>query len=157
MKEVCTKLWLKSGILVVSGLMAMSGFHIIPQAFAASDSGESVVTKDSGKRVRYMITQVKRDVTGDRVKDVITLIGQKEFPQDGWNEKLYLRVVDGKSHKRTQVEVGNGGYEPSLRFGDFNGDRITDIRVHIFSGATGHSPIENYYYTVDKGSLSEIK
>ncbi|MDQ0417113.1 hypothetical protein J2Z48_001285 [Croceifilum oryzae] len=162
MKNKCKNVWLKSGVLMVSGMLAIAGFNVTPHASAAPVAEKKVVNKEilsvgSGKHMQYTIAEFKRDVTGDKVKDVITLIGQKEFMQDGWNEKLYLRVVDGKSHKKVKVEVGNGGYEPSVKFKDFNGDHITDIQIRLFSGATGHSPIENYYYTVGKGSLSEIK
>ncbi|TCP66441.1 hypothetical protein [Baia soyae] len=142
--------WLKSGLLVVSGMFALASFSIVPHAFAAPSSSQKGLSVDSKKHTQYIIAEAKKDVTGDKVKDVITLIGQKEFPQDGWNEKVYLRVVDGKSHKKVMVEVGNGGYEPSMKFEDFNGDHIPDIKIQIFSGATGHSPIENYYYTVGK-------
>lgn len=118
---------------------------------------KSETFKKSGKPFHYTITQKKLDVTGDKVKDVVTLIGQKEYPQDGWNEKLFLSVQDGKSNKEVKLEVGQGGYEPSLEFGDFNKDQVTDIYLKVFSGATGQSPIENYYYTAKDGKLSEIK
>lgn len=114
-------------------------------------------SKKINKHIQYTIVQKKLDVTGDKVKDIVTLIGQKEYPQDGWNEKLYLSVQDGKNQKEMKLEVGEGGYEPSINFGDFNQDQVTDIHLTVLSGATGQSPIENYYFAVKDGKLSEIK
>jgi hypothetical protein len=88
----------------------------------------------------YILDYKIGDVTGDKIKDGVVLIGSKE----GGAETAYIKNINivvqngsTKAFKKFMPGPMDSGYEPKLLLGDFNGDKIPDILVSIASGGSG--------------------
>ncbi|MGH4119621.1 VCBS repeat-containing protein [Clostridium sp.] len=79
------------------------------------------------------------DITGDNVKDNVILTGTKAKKADIYFENLSIIVQNGKSKKFIRSSLGkyNGGYQPTVFLGDFNGDKVPDIFVKMPTGGSG--------------------
>lgn len=85
----------------------------------------------------YIVSFVRRDVTGDRVPDNVYLIGIKT-PDSPFTQNITLVMQDGKTGRFTSVPLSeNAGYNPRLFLGEFTGDGIDDILISIDSGGSG--------------------
>jgi hypothetical protein len=82
------------------------------------------------------------DVTGDHVRDQVSLLGEKFSPDTVYYKQLYVEVVDQATQRPSVIEL-QGGYNPKLEFCDFNGDKVSDIYV---SAETGGSAGTSDYY-----------
>ncbi|SEN48921.1 hypothetical protein [Lihuaxuella thermophila] len=76
------------------------------------------------------------DVTGDRVPDQVSLLGQRYSPETVYYRQLYIEVVDGATQRRSTIPLP-GGYNPKMQFFDFNGDQVADIYVSAETGGSG--------------------
>lgn len=86
------------------------------------------------------------DVTGDRILDQVSLLGRKFSPDTVYYEHLHIEVVDGATRKPAAITLQGGGYNPQMRFCDFNGDRVADIYVSAESGGSAGTS-DFYLYT----------
>ncbi len=79
------------------------------------------------------------DITGDKVKDNVILIGTKANKNDIYFENLNIIVQNGKTKKFIKSSLGkdSGGYKPTIFLGDFNGDKMPDIFVKMPTGGSG--------------------
>ncbi|MFC4077548.1 hypothetical protein [Salinithrix halophila] len=112
------------------------------------------VTAQKGYEV---VAQKKVDVTGDGKEDVVKLMGHKFEDSKVYYDKFYLSVTDVAKKKTMKKTVKADGYEPTLSFKKYNKDNIKDIHVRVSSGATGHSPVVDLYYTAKNGKISLAK
>jgi hypothetical protein len=116
---------------------------IVEVKSASEDPNVENVFKADGlplNKDTYIIAQEIDDVTGDKIKDKVTLIGSKP----GGREEIYIKgigvaVQDGKTKKYTLISIGpiNSGYSPKLFLGDFDRDKVADIFVSVGNGGSG--------------------
>ncbi|WFD10326.1 hypothetical protein [Tepidibacter hydrothermalis] len=88
----------------------------------------------------YVIDYKLEDVTGDKVKDNIVLVGNKEDKEAMFVDNLNIIVQDGKTKKYTKATYEYfGGYdcEDMMFIGDFNGDKVNDVMVSAPTGGSG--------------------
>lgn len=86
-----------------------------------------------------MLDFKRGDVNGDKVKDYIYLIGDKQSGEESqFRENIRLKIVDGRTYRETIIELKeNAGYNPTLFLGDFTGNKVDDILISIDSGGSG--------------------
>jgi hypothetical protein len=79
------------------------------------------------------------DVSGDRIKDDVILVGSKFNNNDSFFTNLNVVVRDGKTKKYIKYALDKNccGYEPNMCFGDFNNDKIPDIFISMPTGGSG--------------------
>lgn len=83
-----------------------------------------------------VLLTAETDVTGDREKDKIWLLGERSGESNkALYHNLYLVVEDAKApepngENEAMISV-RGGYVPKMKLCDFNGDRVTDILVSV--------------------------
>lgn len=86
----------------------------------------------------YIIDYAQEDVTGDKIKDNVILVGTKLYNfNDRYDDSLIVVVQDGKSKKYSKSTYDRlGGYNGKLFIGDFSGDKINDVMVSAACGGT---------------------
>lgn len=78
------------------------------------------------------------DVTGDRIPDIVLLLGIRPDPASPFVEGLTLIVRNGITGAETRVVPPvNVGYNPYLFLGDFTGEGALDVLLHIDTGGSG--------------------
>lgn len=126
----------------------------------------SPVIAKTGKKIKqndlelpqdtYVVDYKEADVTGDKVKDRVYLVGVKEKEENVFVSDLNIIVQNGKTKKFVNTKNKDfGGYEGSLFIGDFTGDKVNDIMVTAAHGGSGGT-VNNRVYTVDKNSIKTI-
>lgn len=104
----------------------------------------------------YVVDSKEADVTGDKVKDKVYLVGVKEKEKDIYVSDFNIIVQNGKTKKFINTKNKDfGGYEGSLFVGDFTGDKVNDIMVTADNGGSGGT-INSEIYTVNKNSIKTI-
>ncbi|CAG7637839.1 hypothetical protein PAESOLCIP111_03885 [Paenibacillus solanacearum] len=86
------------------------------------------------------------DVTGDRLPDRVSLYGQKYSPDTVYFKQLAVEVTDRTKPRPIVIPVP-GGYNPTMQFCDFTGDRVADIYVTAETGGSAGTS-DHYLYTV---------
>jgi hypothetical protein len=84
----------------------------------------------------YVMEQQEIDVTGDNIDDNIIILGQKETKEDVYHSKVNILVKDGKTKSLKLVPVG-GGYDGTVKIGDFDGNHINDVAISLQNGGSG--------------------
>lgn len=86
----------------------------------------------------YILDFKQGDVTGDRIKDNVYLIGEQPYPDSPFRDNITLIVQNGRTGQITKVPLKeNAGYNPTIFLGDFTGNKIDDILISIDSGGSG--------------------
>lgn len=87
----------------------------------------------------YVIDYKYDDVTGDKIKDDILLVGQKLYSEnDIFADNLNIVVKDGKTNEFAKItDEDLCGYEGNLFVGDFSGDKVKDVMVTADTGGSG--------------------
>ncbi|MBU5437185.1 hypothetical protein KQI42_04140 [Tissierella sp. MSJ-40] len=124
----------KAVTLLLSGVMVVSA---VSYSFAATRNTPE--TKELGLNKReYIIEELQGDINGDKIKDRVLLIGEKENEDDIYNKSIFLKVVDGKSKKVSDIKINDfGGYEGKLFLGDFTGDKVEEAMIVTNTGGSG--------------------
>lgn len=103
--------------------------------------GEKIVIKDLKLDPNTYVLDFKmEDVTGDKVKDSVILVGEKQNKNDIFANKLNIVVQNGKTKKYIKTVTENlGGYKDDemLFIGDFTGDKINDVMINAPTGGSG--------------------
>lgn len=85
-----------------------------------------------------IIDRKRGDVTGDRIPDIVLLLGIRPDPASPFIEGLTLIVLNGITGAETRVVPPvNSGYNPYLFLGDFTGEGAQDVLLHIDTGGSG--------------------
>lgn len=96
------------------------------------------INKPMKKNKVYVLDFKRGDVTGDRIKDNVYLVGEKPYPDSPFRDNITLIIQDGKTGMITKVPLKeNAGYNPTIFLGDFTGDKVNDILISIDSGGSG--------------------
>ncbi len=96
------------------------------------------------------------DVTGDGVKDSITLVGTSPDDNSAFQNSISLRIFDASTNKMIEADLKDfGGYEPKIFLGDFTGDKVKDIMISAPTGGSG-GIIDNRIVTVKDGKAQLI-
>lgn len=86
----------------------------------------------------YVIDKQTGDVNGDKVNDIIYLIGHKDKKEAIYADEMNLLVQDGATKQELKVDLDKmNGYDASLFLGDFSGDKISDVFVKAPTGGSG--------------------
>lgn len=94
-------------------------------------------TKINTKANQFELVQtLKADVLGDSNIDEVSLLAKKHPESSVYFESMKVSVKDGKTGKVYTHDL-NGGYEPVLFLGDFNGDKKSDIMIQSDTGGSG--------------------
>lgn len=94
-------------------------------------------TSINTKTTQFELVQtLKADVLGDSNIDEVSLLAKKHPESSVYFESMKLSVKDGKTGKVYTHDL-NGGYEPVLFLGDFNGDKKSDLMVQSDTGGSG--------------------
>jgi hypothetical protein len=89
------------------------------------------------KENTYVLDIQKGDITGDKVKDTVVLVGTKE-PGEPFCRELGMIIENGKTNKLKFLSNFYSGYDSSKIFlGDFSKDKVSDIFVSIPNGGSG--------------------
>ncbi|RFU70426.1 hypothetical protein D0469_07515 [Peribacillus saganii] len=100
-----------------------------------------------------LIKTVKKDVTGDRGRDKVSLMGIPYEDNSSFFKTIYL-VVKEKNGKQEKVQL-DGGYEPIMKFADFNRDKVKDVLVNVSTGGSGGT-INSYVYSFAEGNAKNL-
>ncbi|MDE3838727.1 hypothetical protein C0966_04945 [Bacillus methanolicus] len=128
-------------------LFAFSAFFLISLsaitgAYAVSESKKSIT-----------VSQDKVDVTGDGKKDKVTIIGILFEEGANFLKEIFLEI-DASNGKKYKVKL-EGGYEPQVKYEDFNHDQVKDLFISIPTGGSGG--LSNYYlYTLKDFNLTDL-
>lgn len=94
-------------------------------SFRSDNKGFEVLYRTSG------------DVTGDRIRDFVYIIGKRET-SSVYVTSITLVIKDGQTGKLTFIPLEESiGINPRLFLGDFNGDGVKDIFISIDTGGSG--------------------
>ncbi|WP_123053366.1 VCBS repeat-containing protein [Clostridium sp. JN-1] len=95
------------------------------------------------------------DVTGDKIIDKVSLYGNKPDGQDSEFISNISIVIQNGHCNRTSIITPkfNEGYNPRIFLGDFNKDKIDDIKISIDSGGSGGYGV--YYIYSFKNSIKQ--
>lgn len=106
-------------------------FQRIPQAERARP------TPAASNNQAQVLDQKIGDVTGDRVPDLVYLVGVKQ-PGSPFIQQITLHILDGSTKQTSAVALTqNSGYHPTLQLADFTGNGVQDILIVIDSGGSG--------------------
>lgn len=93
----------------------------------------------------YVIEKISADVTGDNIKDYVSLVGHRYNTKSVYYDKLYFIIYDGKTKKESVTDFPkeyNSAYSPTMRAVKFTNKKFPEI---FFTGITGSSGgITNY-------------
>ncbi|WP_282936989.1 hypothetical protein [Paenibacillus sp. RC67] len=125
------KQW-KSKALIPIGLILSLCLLTQPSSYAA----ENQYSRASPESSTYLIRMDKADLTGDSIPDTIIFSGTKRNPSSSYYDKLNIRVVSPSDSQTINI-VLTGGYNPSLKLLDVNGDHISDICLSTSQDSNG--------------------
>lgn len=133
----------KTSALLLAGALALGamGYAKVDAENNTFEVGEKFTVADMkmGEKA-YVIDYKLEDVTGDKIKDNIVLVGTKEDKKGMFVDNLNVIVQDGNSKKYTKATYEYfGGYdcEDMMFIGDFNGDKVNDVMVSAPTGGSG--------------------
>ncbi len=139
MKKI--KIGMAASALVFAGVLAIGGLgHINAQNDADPFKvGEKFSVKElKMKEKAYVIDYKSEDVNGDKIKDSIVLVGDKEEKVGIYADNLTIVIQDGATKKYSKIaQESFGGYGGELFIGDFSGDKVKDIMVSAGTGGSG--------------------
>lgn len=136
---------LKTALMVlVTGMVFCSSDSItLPNTVNAAAPKIKVGEKFSVSSLKlkpnsYVLDYKSADVTGDKIKDDVVLVGIKENKNDIFSAEAVVVVQDGKTKKYLKVSTGDfGGYGGDLFLGDFNKDKVSDVMTTLGTGGSG--------------------
>lgn len=99
-------------------------------------NSELKIPKLKLKSNTFILDFKAEDVNGDKIKDNVLLVGCKEKNTASlFNEDIKIIVQDGKTKKYYKLSPGKieFGRSGKLFLGEFNGDKVLDILVSIYS------------------------
>lgn len=135
------KIFKNASALLLTGILA-SGVLQFANAQNSLDSfkiGEKFIVNELkiGDKA-YIIDYKFEDVTGDKIKDNIILVGNKENKDDIYADTLTVVVQDESNKKYSKSTYKDfGGYGGKLFIGDFSKDKINDVMVSADTGGSG--------------------
>ena len=80
------------------------------------------------------------DITGDKIKDHIILVGTKQNKNDIFFDNLNIILQNGKTKKFTKTSIDinyASGYNPTMFLSDLNGDKVPEVLVIMPTGGSG--------------------
>jgi len=87
--------------------------------------------------MRQVIEQKIGDVNGDRVPDLVYLVGE-QLPGTPFIQHITLAIQDGRTGVTQSYPLpSNSGYHPTIQLVDFTGNGVNDILIIIVSGGSG--------------------
>ncbi|MGD8192184.1 hypothetical protein ACQCN2_19615 [Brevibacillus ginsengisoli] len=101
-----------------------------------------------------VIAKQSIDVTGDGTPDIVSLVGKKLREDSPYYDQLYITVANPKDQKYITIPL-QGGYNPKMKFCDFNKDKVQDIYVSVETGGSGGFT-NTYLYTVKNNQSTEL-
>lgn len=101
-----------------------------------------------------VITKQSVDVTGDGKPDTVSLVGKKQSQDSPFYEQIYVTVANPEDRQYITIPI-QGGYNPLLKFCDFNRDKLNDIYVSVETGGSG-GYTNTYLYTVKNNQSVEL-
>lgn len=101
-----------------------------------------------------VITKQEIDVTGDCNPDTVSLVGKKKQADSPFYDQIFVTVANNKERKYITIPI-QGGYNPQLKFCDFNRDKVNDIYVSVETGGSGGLS-NTYLYTVKDNKSTEL-
>lgn len=106
-------------------------------------------------RGTFLIDMKLGDVTGDKIIDKVSLYGSKPDGPDGeFISNINIVIQNGHCNRTSIITPKfNEGYNPRLFLGDFNKDKIDDIKISIDSGGSGGYGV--YYIYSFKNSIQK--
>lgn len=138
--------------LLLVGAIGVSGLSF---AHASSAKPNKIKGLNLSKN-QYIITQKFGDVDGDKIKDTVYLIGEKEKKDDIYNQNVNVLIKNGKTKKVINAKLKDlGGYEGKLFIKDFTGDKVADIFVSMETGGSG-ATLDNRIMTVKNDAVKMI-
>ncbi|MGG1663028.1 hypothetical protein [Brevibacillus sp. NRS-1366] len=137
------KKWMKPAtFLLLAGVVGVTGLTIANTKVAHADSEKgkpfaAAAELKLGKNT-YVIDQKTADMNGDKVDDIVFLVGEKEKADDIYASHMNIVVQDGKSKAYSKTDMKElGGYEGELTLADFTGDHVADAFVKTATGGSG--------------------
>lgn len=137
------KKWMKpAAFLLLAGVVGVTGLTVANTKVAHADSEKGKLFTAAAElklgKNTYVIDQKTADVNGDKVDDVVYLVGEKEKAEDIYASNMNLVVQDGKSKTYSKTDIKDlGGYEGELTLADFTGDHVADAFVKTATGGSG--------------------
>ncbi|MGD8191298.1 hypothetical protein ACQCN2_15065 [Brevibacillus ginsengisoli] len=125
-----------------------------PNAFAMGQAGKAV--PKAAPSGMFKISEMKADVTGDKVQDTITLFGKREKATDIYNEELLINIANPINKQTINIPIKDGGYNPTLTLHDFTGDHVADLFIGADTGGSGGFSTYHMYQINNKKPV-EIK
>lgn len=118
-------------VISLAATLLFCGNALLSPAFAdPNPHGPAPVTG-------YVLAEQKVDVTGDQTPDTVTLIGNKANPQDVYNPSFIIMVFNPLVKGYTFFKTPDGGYNPTMQFYDFTGDKVPEILLSASTGGSG--------------------
>lgn len=138
--------------LLLVGAIGVSGLSF---AHASSTKPNQIKGLNLAKN-QYILDQKVGDVNGDKIKDTVYLVGEKEKKDDIYNQNVNVLIKYGKTNNVQNAKLKDlGGYEGKLFVGDFTGDKADDIFVSLATGGSG-ATLDNRILTVKNGAVKVI-
>lgn len=137
------KKWMKPvTFLLLAGAVAVVGWTVPNAKVAHADSEKGKLFAAAAdlklNKNTYVIDQKSADINGDKVDDLVYLVGEKEQADDIYSSNMNVVVRDGKSKAYSKTDNKDlGGYEGELTLVDFTGDHAADVFVKTATGGSG--------------------
>lgn len=111
-----------------------------------------VYAVDEGDK-KELIETFEADVTGDGIKETISVEGVPFQKDDPLLKKVYIQIENQKGEKQ---RIGfEGGADPKIILEDFNQDGISDILISLSTSGSGG--VSNYYlYTLKDFQVTDL-
>jgi hypothetical protein len=133
---------MKKELLFAFASFFFMSLSVITGAYAVGESNKSIT-----------ISQEKVDVTGDRKKDKVSIIGIPFEEGANFLKEIFFKI-DASNGKTYKVEL-EGGYDPQVKYEDLNHDNVKDLFISIPTGGSGG--LSNYYlYTLKDFMLTDL-
>ncbi|MCM3584219.1 hypothetical protein M3182_00500 [Mesobacillus maritimus] len=124
---------------------------IISIIFMLSISVLSVAAKEPQQTPEIIFTK-KLDLTGDKIEDVVKIVGTPLKTKSPLLKEIFLAV---KTSEGTSIRYPlDAGYNPTATFHDFDHDGKKDIFINLETSEKG-GEIKSYLFTIKNALLEE--